>query len=232
MVDVKDPGATTGSDVERWEAGPVRTHGWQGDPPRDDDEARRRLLAVTRACLAEGVAATPTEVAGRLGVTRQTVYRYFPGRDALLDAAAAEAITDLVATLVPHVRDHLARTGGDAGDAVVEVVAHVYEHLRGDPALQRLVSPGRLGTTLPGFTAPSAITLGVELLEGFGVDWDDLGLDASWRGELVEHLLRVLQSLVLDPGERDAVALRAYLHRWVAPAVRTAGSGRLAGAGQ
>jgi hypothetical protein len=104
----------------------------------------------------------------------------------------------------------------------VEVVAYVYEHLRDDPALSRLIAPGRIGQTLAGLTAPSSIVLGRTLLASFPVDWADVGLENDSLRELVEHLLRTLQSLVIDPGdpERSSDELRAYLQRWIAPALR------------
>jgi AcrR family transcriptional regulator len=200
----------------------MRTHGWGGRPPRDDAEARDRILRATRARLAEARTTSTSEVAELLGVTRQTVYRYFATTEELLNAAAMDAVADLQADLVKHVVHHLAATGGDAGDAVVEVVAYVYEHLRDDSALNRLIAPGRISTTLAGLTAPDAIALGRSLLAGFPVDWAAAGLDATAQRELVEHLLRTLQSLVIDPGhpERSPDELRAYLTRWIAPAVR------------
>ena len=200
----------------------MRTHGWAGQPPKDDAEARDRILRVARDCLDELGTTSTSEVAEMLGVTRQTVYRYFPTTEELLNAAAMEAVADLQTDLVKHVTRHLARTGGDAGDAVVEVVAFVYEHLRDDPALNRLIAPGRISSTLAGMTAPDAIALGRSWLSGFPLDWTAVGFDAAAQRELVEHLLRTLQSLVIDPGhpERSPKQLRAYLNSWVAPAVR------------
>ncbi|MDT4917637.1 MAG: hypothetical protein QOH89_2337 [Pseudonocardiales bacterium] len=200
----------------------MRTHGWGGRPPRDDAEARERILHATRSRLAEAGSTSTSEVAELLGVTRQTVYRYFPTTEELLNAAAMDAVVALQGDLVEHVARHLARTGGDAADAVVEVVAYVYEHLRDDPALNRLIAPGRMSATLAGLTAPDAIALGRSLLAGFPVDWAAAGLDARAQRELVEHLLRTLQSLVIDPGhpERSPAELRGYLSRWIAPAVR------------
>ncbi|MAS55550.1 MAG: TetR family transcriptional regulator [Pimelobacter sp.] len=204
----------------------MRTHGWGGAPPADDEEARERILTATRACLAATGTARTSEVAGALGITRQTVYRYFPTTDDLLNAAAMAAVVELQHDLTADVRRHLA-AGADAADAVVEVVAFVYEHLRDDPALNRLLAPGRIAGTLAGLTAPSSIHLGRSLLAGFGVDWAAQGWDPGRQHELVEHLLRTLQSLVLDPGdpERSGTELRGYLQRWVAPAVRAVHQG-------
>ncbi len=200
----------------------MRAHGWGGAPPGDRDEARERILSVARVRLDETGAASISDVAERVGVTRQTVYRYFPTTEDLLNAAALDAVSDLVAGMVEHVRAHVARVRGDAGDAAVEVVAYVYEHLRDDPALQRLVAPGRLGRTVAELTAPASIALGGELLGRLGVDWSGDALGERERPELVEHLLRTLQSFLLDPGtpERSAEELRAYLQRWLAPTLR------------
>ena len=200
----------------------MRTHGWAGRPPTDDAEARSRILAAARARLAEAGSTSTSEVAELLGVTRQTVYRYYRSTEDLLNAAAMDAVGELMSDLIEHVRRHLAETGGDAADGVVEVVAFVFEHLRDDPALNHLIAPGRISSTLAGLTAPSSIALGRSLLAGFPIDWEAAGLEAELQRELVEHLLRTLQSLVLDPGDpgRSGDDLRAYLQRWVAPAVR------------
>jgi len=201
----------------------VRSHGWGGRPPTDADEARVRILNATRTRLTEAGTTSTSEIADVLGVTRQTVYRYFPTTQDLLDAAAMDAVADLQDQLVQHVVDQLADGSGDAADAVVEVVAYVYEHLRDDPALNRLLAPGRISTTIANLTAPSSIALGGKLLAGFGIDWSEVGLAEDEQLELVEHLLRTLQTFVLDPGDpaRTGEELRAYLRRWVAPALRT-----------
>ena len=202
----------------------MRTHGWAGELPQDEAQARQRILAATRACLAaDGVKGAGTsDVARAVGVTRQTIYRYYATTEELLNAAALEVVAELLDQIAVHVQHFLAGTGGDAGDAVVEVLAYVYEHLRNDPSLNRLLTPGRLGGAVKELTAPSSILLGQSLLTRFPVDWDAIGLDEAARQELVEHLLRTLQSLVLDPGtpERSGAELRAYLGRWIAPALR------------
>lgn len=200
----------------------MRAHGWAGSPPADASEARARILAATRERLTEAGTTSTAEIAERVGITRQTVYRYFPTTEGLLNAAANQAVADLTADLVEHVRAHLVATGGDAGDAAVEVVAYVFEHLRDDPALNRLLAPGRMSGTVANLTSTSSIDIGRNLITGFGIDWEALGWDENRQRELVEHLLRTLQSLVLDPGDppRSGAELRAYLQRWLAPALR------------
>ena len=200
----------------------MRAHGWAGSPPADAAEARARILAATRERLGEFGTTSTAEIAERVGVTRQTVYRYFPATEDLLNAAATQAVAELTGDLVAHVRAHLAATDGDVGDAAVEVVAYVFEHLRDAPALNHLLAPGRMSGTVANLTSTSSIDIGRNLIAGFGIDWETLGWDESRQRELVEHLLRMLQSLVLDPGDppRSGAELRAYLQRWLAPALR------------
>ncbi len=197
----------------------VRSHGWGGQPPVDAEEARTRILIATCDRLTEAGTTSTSEIADLLGVTRQTVYRYFPTTTDLLNAAAMYAVGELQDNLAAHVAT---AAGGDPAVAVVEVVAYVYEHLRDDAALNRLVAPGQISTTVAELTAPSSIALGGKVLTDIGVDWSAIGLSEDEQLELVEHLLRTLQSFVLDPGDpaRTGEDLRTYLRRWVAPALR------------
>ena len=67
----------------------MRTHGWSGSAPATDEEAIARILdAAGKAVDERGADFSIADVARVLGVTRQTVHRYFPSADALLVAAA------------------------------------------------------------------------------------------------------------------------------------------------
>jgi len=61
---------------------------WWGDDRAilDDEEARRRLLDAAGRCIARrgNAQIRMAEVADEAGVSRSTVYRYFPGRDEVL----------------------------------------------------------------------------------------------------------------------------------------------------
>lgn len=198
----------------------MRTHGWAGELPHDERQARDRLVSAARRLMEGGDSPGVAEVARAVGVSRQTVYRYYRSTEDLLDAAALDAVAELVDHLAAHVAEFLREPGVDHADALVEVVLWVYLHLHDDPVMVRLVSPGRLSASLRALTAPSSLSLGETLLDQMPIDWDALGLGGAQRAELVEHLLRTLQSLVLDPGDRSPEEQRQYLGRWLAPAVR------------
>ena len=55
------------------------------------------------------------------------------------------------------------------------------------------------------------------MVRRFDVDWAGLGFTDADLDELAEHLLRIIQSFVIDPGRppRRGEELRDYLRRWV-----------------
>ena len=67
----------------------MRTHGWGGSTPSTDEAAIERILdAADQIIDAEDGEFHVAKVARALGISRQTVYNYFPGTGALLEAVA------------------------------------------------------------------------------------------------------------------------------------------------
>ena len=117
----------------------MRTHGWSGSAPATDEEAISRILdAASKAIDARGADFSISDVARTLGVTRQTVYRYFPSTDALLIAAAVHAASGFLDRLAAHLRGIT-----DPADAIAEAVATALEWLPEDKFLGLLIMPGR-----------------------------------------------------------------------------------------
>ena len=197
----------------------MRRRGWSGNPPTSDDEAVRRILDATRACIDREGTTSIAEVARELGVTRQTVYRYYRTTEDLLTATAIDA----AAAFLGRLEAHLARREWTPAEAVVEGIAFTIEQLPREPYLGLLLSPGRISTFSQDFTSETALTIGRAVIERFPIDWRANGFDSSDLDELVEHMLRMTQSLIVDPGTppRTGIALRGYLHRWLAPAITT-----------
>ncbi|WP_125078287.1 TetR/AcrR family transcriptional regulator [Mycobacterium sp. P7213] len=195
----------------------MRTHGWSGAKPADDDEAVARLLDAARRRIDQsGMNFGISDVAKDVGVTRQTVYRYFPSTEALLIATAVTEVDPFLDGLADHVRGiH------NPAEAVVEGIAHTLELLPDERYMSLLLTPGKASAFSAGVTSDAACAFGRSIVERFDVDWAAAGFTSEDLDQLVEFMLRVLQSLVIDPGRppRRGAQLRAFLRRWVAPAI-------------
>ncbi|MGB0969841.1 MAG: TetR/AcrR family transcriptional regulator [Mycobacterium sp.] len=195
----------------------MRTHGWSGAAPASDEEATARILdAAGKAIEDSGDDFTISDVARSLGVTRQTVYRYFSSTETLLVAAAVHAVDGFLDRLTVQLAGiH------DPADAVVEAVATALEWLPREKYIGLLLAPG--GTKyVESVTSDVALRFGRDMVHRLDVDWAAAGYRDADLHELAEHLLRLIQSFVIDPGRppRTGDQLRTYLRRWVGNALR------------
>lgn len=191
--------------------------GWAGTPPADDAEARKRIIdAAMRLVDRRGAAhVTVADIADALGITRRTVYRYFAGTEELFTAVAEVALGAFVAQI-----DHLV-ADLDVTSQLVEVVAHIVERLPYEPQLALLLANDRSNMFSRAMLTPEVIARCRAILHHARIEWDQLGFDDHTIDELVEFLLRTIQSMVIAPPEppRSHSELRAYLHRWIGPAL-------------
>ncbi|CAN5706353.1 TetR/AcrR family transcriptional regulator [soil metagenome] len=191
--------------------------GWGGSPPGDDDEARKRIIDATLRTIDERGPdqATLSEVADALGVTRRTVYRYFAGTEDLFAAVAEVALGGFVAQIEAITAEL------DVTEQLVEVVAYIIEKLPDEPLLTLLLVNDKSNLFSRRMLLPENIVRCRAMLQQTHIDWAALGYDDITIDELVELMLRVIQSMVVAPREpaRSAVELRAYLRRWIGPAI-------------
>lgn len=195
----------------------MRSHGWAGNTPSSDEEAIERILDAADTIIDErGSAMRIADVARALGVTRQTVYRYFPGTQALLVATAMRSADGFL--------DHLAARLKGATDpvmAVTEGVAFAIEQLESDNQVEFVLSQRHPGGQAISIMSDTALAFGRSMLHRFDVDWEAYGFDEAGLDELNEFTLRVLHSFLVDPGRppRSGADLRRYLTRWIGPAI-------------
>ncbi len=195
----------------------MRSRGWAGSTPASDEEAIGRILdAVDHVVAEHGSAIRLADVARTLGVTRQTVYRYFPNADALLMASAIRAVDGFIDQVVRHVSGF-----HDPVAAVVESVSFGIENLAGDPQLENLLTQRHEGEAITSLTSQTAITFCLSVFHRFDVDWSLHGYDSTGLGELAEMMLRTVQSILTDPGQqpREGIELRRFVTRWLGPAI-------------
>lgn len=161
---------------------------------------RTRLLEGAYACIAEkGLAATSLEDAARAaGVSRATLYRYFPGgRDELLRAVISYETLRFFEALA------LAVEGSeDLESLLVEGILVAHRSIVGHAVLQKVLEtePERL---LPQLSLESAQLLGLiasffeahlarhDLAEGLGVE------------EAADYIARLTLSFIASPGDWD-----------------------------
>jgi AcrR family transcriptional regulator len=195
----------------------VRSHGWSGNTPTSDEEAITRILDAADEIIAErGSAMRIADVARSLGVTRQTVYRYFPGTQALLVATAMRSGDGFLEHLADHVRGET-----DPVRAMVEGVAFAIENLADDDRIGYMLTKRKQGEVFSSITSDTALAFSRSMLHRFEVDWEKNGFDDTALDELSEFCLRILHSFLIDrgPGPRTGEELRGFLARWIGPAI-------------
>jgi AcrR family transcriptional regulator len=195
----------------------MRSHGWAGNTPASDEEAIERILDTADKIIDErGSAMRIADVARALGVTRQTIYRYFPGTQALLVATAMRSADGFLDHLAAHLKGVT-----DPVVAVTEGVAFAVEHLAADNQVEFVLNQRHRGGQTVSIMSDTALAFGRSMLHRFDIDWEKHGFDEAGLDELNEFCLRVLRSFLIDPGRppRSGADLRRYLTRWIGPAI-------------
>jgi AcrR family transcriptional regulator len=195
----------------------VRSHGWAGNVPATDDEAINRILDAADDIIAErGSSVRIADVARALGVTRQTVYRYFPSSEALLIVCTMRSANGFLDQFADHISGLTEPT-----TAIVEGVTFAAETLAGDRQIEHLLSRRTQGGSSTTLTSDTAMAFGRSMLHRLDVDWEKHGFDEAAIDELAEIGLRTLHSILIDPGQppRDGIALRRFVARWLGPAI-------------
>lgn len=193
---------------------------WGSDAPKDNDAARERLLDAAEACFRRGVTKTTVEdVAAAAHVSRATVYRYFPDRDALV-----------LGVLLRDARRFLGRlqTVIDAEpsleQAVVRGVLYTVDAVEADHNLARLFAPEVSGITTAIAGASNAL---FELVTQFLHPLLDAArINGELRADVdaeqaAEWILRAVLSLLTVPGpnRRGAHEKQRLLETFLVPAL-------------
>lgn len=198
---------------------------WGVHVPADASRARGRLLDAAEACFQRfGIANTTVEdVAREASVSRATVYRYFPGRDAIVSGVILRETERYLARIRPRVEAH-----ADLGDAVLEFVEVTVRAARRDETVGMLFTSDD-GLDASGILRETSVAL-FELVEGFLAPIFDARADQLQSGlatnDAAEWVLRSVLSLltVSGPKRRTQAGLDRYLRAVLIPGlVRSCG---------
>lgn len=164
----------------------MRTRGWAGNMPASDEEAVARILEATRRTIDErGEQTSIADVARTLGVTRQTVYRYFASTEELLSATAADGANGFLDQLAAALAGIT-----EPGEAVVEGIAITLETLPADPYVGLMLRSQRSSAFAATVTTDTARLFGRSILDRLEVDWSDF--DERAIEDIIEMILRTL----------------------------------------
>ncbi len=193
-------------------------HGWQGDPPRTEELARARIIAAATRCIERtGVPKTTlSSVAEEVGVTRQTVYRYFPNLAELLSAVAETGASDFMERMQATLASATAPV-----DVVVESIVFALQEIPRDPRIGLLLESDDRDLFGRGVTSSLAFDLGARMLRSLAVDWDAIGVHDDDLEGLAELIMRLMTSFLQHPPAtpRSPDELRSFVRRWLGPAL-------------
>jgi AcrR family transcriptional regulator len=197
----------------------VGHHGWQGNPPRTEDEARQRIIAATTSCVEKfgSTKTTVSVVAAELGITRQTVYRYYPSHAELLAAVAQAGLDDFVERMVTHLSAF-----DTPADVAIESIVFAVEAIPQEPSIGLLFQAGETEVFSRGVISSLAVSVGADILRRIPVDWSDIGVEDQELEGLAEILMRLFDSFLQYPGDPPISAddLRVLVRRWLGPALQ------------
>ena len=186
--------------------------------PRDESEARDRIVAAATRCV-DRLGAKKTNIAAvatELGVTRQTVYRYFP---TLPDLLAAVAETGAEQFLV-RMGEHLAAVTTPE-EAVTESIVFALNAIPSEPYIGLLLQAGANDMMGRGVTSAIGMSYGAQMLGRMPVDWSSVGVAEDDLEPLAEIIMRLVFSFMeypVDPPRTDD-EVRLLVRRWLGPAL-------------
>lgn len=163
-------------------------------------DARQRILEATYACVARwGLSKTTVEDAAReAGLSRATVYRYFPGgRDELVDAVVSWQHLKFFGRLYEEVH------GANSLEEVLERGLGFARRAVLEHEVLQMVLRTEPGVLLPKLTVESNRTVG--LISGFLIPYlqdHELASGLSVH-EAADYLARMILSYISSPGHWD-----------------------------
>ena len=200
----------------------MRNSDWGGNPPANHEEARQKLLQAALVCAEKfGLAKINIKrVAEEVGVTQQTVYRYFPTSEELV-AATSFAVGG---QLINELQLQLANCQGFE-QKVLESICFLARRIPDDPFLSQYFSAQpQYELNRQQVLGDATLDYTFHALKSMYTDGKTSEAEEVWLRGLTEHILRTVLALILTPSPQTSTeqGLRDYLTRWFLPLLQAA----------
>jgi AcrR family transcriptional regulator len=152
------------------------------------------------------------DVAKAAGFSRQTVYRYFPSKEALIAAVVEHEAATLIATVVAAAREH-----EDPTEAMQAALVAAFRGTRDHPLLDRLLrtEPEMLLPLLTG--RDSAVMAQVREVAEMVIGLRRPDLDPAELRRVADIVTRLLISFAVSPPDEEPEELAASLATLLTP---------------
>jgi len=185
-------------------------------PAQPFNETRQRILDSAVQCVKQwGIDKTSLgDIAKTAGVTRPTVYSYFPGKDDVIRAALLQSGHAFSARVIRHIKKFKT-----TGDRAIEALMFALEQLPREPYLT-VITQADLATRVND-DALSDQEGRIICYSIFREIFKDETISDDQLFECVEFTVRLLLSLLMikGPVSRSAKETRAFLRRRLLPAL-------------
>lgn len=195
---------------------------WKGKRPKNEEEAKQLLLEATlklvKKC-GDLKKVTISRVAKEVGVTRRTVYKYFPSADDLLLYASAHIGGALLKKIYVQ-----AMKLESFEDRMLESMVFLVKEIPKHPEIYRNFDVHTLsgGVNIDGALAEEALNYTYLMLRAVFPEDQEMP-DETWLRELAEHMVRLLFAVLVAPSPRlkTQKQVRSYFQRWLIPVIHT-----------
>jgi AcrR family transcriptional regulator len=189
--------------------------------PQPPAVVEQKIIDAAKACCERwGMAkVTVDDIASEAGVSRATLYRFFPGgKDVLFEALRRRETTEFFELLIGGLHD-----SDSLEDVVVAAVTLATRALRADEHLRLMLAsePGEVVTDLTVAGLPRIVSVATTYLVPVFTPY----LDDDQSTELAEWLSRLVISFFLAPSSfvdlGDDDSARQFVRRFVLPAFQS-----------
>jgi AcrR family transcriptional regulator len=185
-------------------------------PRPKNPDTQARILEAAIACVKRwGVdKVTLNDIAQEAGLTRPTVYSYYPGRDEVIKAALLQSAYAFAEDALKHIRKF-----SEPRERVLEITLFALRRLPSEPVLA-LMQDSNLAGIMNTYALSSPE--GNEIVKAlFRAILSDRVLPDDELDEMVEVGLRFMISLLTQPGTRKRTEkeMRGFLERRFLPAL-------------